>query len=336
MTSPVDIDRLAAFIAEHVTGGRVESVTVEPVAGGQSNPTYFVEAGARRLVLRAQPQGELLPSAHAVDREFRVMGALAESEVPVPTVLCYSEDRSITGTSFYLMERIDGRVFRNAELEGVTPAERRLMYLSAAETLAKLHRVDWKAVGLGDYGRPGDYFTRQLNRWSRQWQASKAREIPAIDRLIAWLPDHIPPSDRTTIAHGDFRMGNLIFHPTEPKVAAVLDWELSTLGHPLADLGFFCIPYHTLAKEYGGVMDLDAEALGIPAEREIVDRYRRAVGDDEPMKPFHVAFALFRFAVIFAGIEARAAHGNAAGANAASIGWLADAMATRGCEVARI
>jgi len=336
LTPPVDIDRLSAFIAEHITGGRCETVFVEPVAGGQSNPTYFITTDGRQLVLRSQPRGELLPSAHAIDREYRVMSALAQSDVPVPAVLCYSEDRSITGTPFYLMERVEGRVYRNAALEGVSPKERRLMYLSAAETLAKLHCVDWKGVGLGDYGRSGDYFGRQLNRWSRQWLASKTREIPEIDRLIAWLPSHVPDSDHTAIAHGDFRLGNLIFHPTEPHVAAVLDWELSTLGHPLADLGFFCIPYHTLANEYGGVMDLDAEALGIPDEREIVDHYRHAVGDDEPLRPFHVAFALFRFAVIFAGVEARAAQGNAADADAASVGWLAEAMAKRGCEAARI
>ena len=288
------------------------------------------------LVLRMQPHGDLLPSAHAVDREFRILAALSATDVPVPGTVCFSDDRSVVGTPFYLMERVEGRVFRGAEIAGVTPDDRRLMYRDAARTLGRLHRLDWAALGLEDYGRPGNYFGRQVARWTRQWQSSKRREVPAIERLIDWLPDRIPADERVAISHGDYRIGNLIFHPTEPRVVAVLDWELSTLGHPLADLAFFCIPYHTSPEEYRGILGLDHAALGIPPEAEIVGLYEEILGHDDVLEPFHLAFSLFRFAVIFAGIEARAAGGNATGADATSYAWLSDAFAERACALAGI
>ncbi|MGH7684071.1 MAG: phosphotransferase family protein, partial [Vulcanimicrobiaceae bacterium] len=234
--------RLQHFIAREL---QLEGdLRLERVLGGQSNPTWYVDIGTRRFVLRMQPPGELLPSAHALDRESRVIRALEGTGVAVPHVLCYSEDRSVVGTTFYLMDRIDGRIFHRALLEGVDANERRAMYRAAAEMLARLHRVDWEAVGLADYGKHGEYFTRQLRRWTRQWEASRTRPVPELDRLIAWFPDHLPPQEETTICHGDYRFGNLIFAPAAATVAGVLDWELSTLGDPLADLGYLFMLYY--------------------------------------------------------------------------------------------
>jgi aminoglycoside phosphotransferase (APT) family kinase protein len=202
------------------------------------------------------------------------------------------------------------------------------------ETMARLHRVDWQAVGLGDYGRPGNYFARQVTRWTGQFHSSKTRDIPDIDRLSAWLPDHIPAGDETTIAHGDYRLGNLMFHPTEPRVIAVLDWELSTLGHPMADLGYNCMIWHSLPTQYGGILGLDHAALGIPSQDDYAAAYCRRVGRSDSLLPFHVVFSLFRFAVILEGIASRASRGNAAAANASEVGGLSVAYAARACAVA--
>jgi aminoglycoside phosphotransferase (APT) family kinase protein len=330
---PDRVLRLERYIAEHVPGAR-GPLSTERIGGGQSNPTFFVTMGDRRMVLRMQPEGELLPSAHAVDREFRVMAALAGSGVPVPRMLAYSDDRAIVGTKFFLMERVAGRVFQGAEIPGVPATDRHAMYLSAVATLARLHKAEWRALGLGDFGKRGNYFRRQIERWTRQWQASRSREIPEIDRLIEWLPSRIPEDDRVVICHGDYRIGNLMFDAHGTEVAAVLDWELATLGHPLADLAFFCIPFHTAAAEYRGVRDLDQRALGIPSEAELVAHYSRVLGEPVALLPFHLAFALFRFAVIFVGIEARAAQGNAAGGDAASVGKLSGVFAARACSIA--
>ena len=231
------------------------------------------------------------------------------------------------------MERLAGRVFAAHALPGLDPAERTAMYRSMAETLASLHRVDPAAVGLADYGRPGNYFARQVARWSKQWEASRTRANPALDRLIAWLPAHLPEGEEVAICHGDFRIGNLMFEPVEPRVVGVLDWELSTLGHPLADLGFNAMAWHTRPDEYGGIRGLDLDPLGIPSPEDYVAHYLRAAGRDDGIAPFHVAFALFRFAVIFEGIAARAAAGNAASDDAAETGKLASAFARRAAEL---
>ena len=308
------------------------AMIVEPIAGGQSNPTFFLRFDDMALVLRKQPPGELLPSAHAVDREHRIMTALAATDVPVPRTLLYSDDRDIVGTPFYVMEAVPGRVFHDSALPGVAPAERSAMYDSMNDVLARLHRVDWQAIGLGEFGKPGNYFLRQIGRWTRQWQSSKTREIPEIDRLIDWLPANVPDDDETTICHGDFRLGNLMFHPQEPRVVAVLDWELSTLGHPLADLAFVCMLYHTTPAEYGGVQGLDLAALGIPSEDAFVGSYCARVGRDEGIGPFHLAFSMFRFAVILEGISARAQAGSAAAENAEAVGALSRVFAERACE----
>ena len=306
---------------------------IERVPGGQSNPTFFVSYENRRLVLRKQPPGELLPSAHAVDREHRVLTALATTDVPVPKTVLFCDDRTVVGTPFYVMERVDGRVFHDNALPGVTPADRRAMYHSFARTLAALHNVDPAAIGLADYGRAGNYFARQITRWTRQWELSKTAHNADIEFLVDWLPRHIPDDTATAIAHGDYRIGNVKFHPTEPRVVAVLDWELSTLGHPLADLAHSCMAWHSRPEEYGGLRGLDGPALGIPAEADYTAAYYEAAKRDERMTAFHMAFALFRFAVIFEGIAARAKAGTAAASNAADVAHLSRNFARRAMEV---
>ncbi|MBW8270428.1 phosphotransferase family protein [Caldovatus aquaticus] len=329
-----DPARLDAFLREALPG--LEGpMAIERVAGGQSNPTFFVTYANRRLVLRKQPPGELLPSAHAVDREFRVMRALAATPVPVPPALLFHEGREVVGTPFYVMERMDGRVFRTSDMKGAARAERRAMVMSFAETLAALHDVDWRAAGLEGFGRPGNYYARQVARWIRQWEAARFRDLPDLARLAAWLPAHMPADDGvTTIVHGDYRIGNVMFAPAAPRVAAVLDWELSTLGHPLADLAFACLAWRSRPDMYGGLLGLDLEALGMPTEQEFVAHYlaSRRRGPVAPPGTFHIAFALFRFAVIFEGIAARARAGTAAAADAAEVGDLSMAFARIGVE----
>jgi aminoglycoside phosphotransferase (APT) family kinase protein len=306
-------------------------MAVARIAGGQSNPTYRLRFASGEVVLRKQPAGELLPSAHAVDREHRVMAALAATDVPVPRMLLLCEDKGVIGTLFYVMEALDGRVVHDSSIPGVTPAERSAMFDSMNEVLARLHRVDWQAVGLEGFGRPGDYFARQVSRWTRQWHASKTREIPEIDALVAWLPENLPEGeDETTIVHGDFRLGNLMFHPSEPRVVAILDWELSTLGHPLADLAHNCLLWHATRAMFYGVEDLDQAALGIPSEAAYVQRYCERTGREDGLGTFHLAFAMFRFAVIFEGIAQRARIGTAAAADAEQVGRLSVDYARRG------
>ena len=310
---------------------------IEQVAGGQSNPTYYVTYDDRRLVLRKQP-AQVLPSAHAVDREYRVLRALAHSGVPVPPAILYCDDRSVVGTHFYVMERLDGRVLSDVTLPGLEPAERAAMYDAMVETLAALHALDPAAVGLADFGKPGNYFARQIGRWTKQWELSRTRDVPDLDLLAAWLPANIPQGDETRIAHGDYRLGNLLFHPTEPRVIGVLDWELSTLGHPLADVAYNCIAWHMGTGDLGparGLMGLDLASLGIPSEHAYVARYCALTGR-EPIGAFHLAFALFRSAVIFEGIAARAQSGHAVAADAAAVGRYSGVFARKAVELAGI
>jgi aminoglycoside phosphotransferase (APT) family kinase protein len=310
-------------------------MTVLRIGGGQSNPTYRLKFVAAEVILRKQPAGELLPSAHAVDREFRVQSALAATDVPVPRMLHLCEDRAVIGTLFYLMEALDGRVVQDSAIPNATPAEHAAMYDAMNDVLARLHKVDWQAVGLEGFGKPGNYFARQIARWTRAWHASKTREIPELDLLAEWLPAHVPPDDETTIVHGDFRLGNLMFHPSEPRVIALLDWELSTLGHPLADLAYNCLLWHSSRAMYYGIEDVDHLALGIPSQDAYVARYCERTGRSEGITPFHLAFACFRFAVIFEGIARRAQIGTAAGADAAQIGRLSVDYAKRGWALAQ-
>jgi aminoglycoside phosphotransferase (APT) family kinase protein len=315
-------------------GGQAAALELERIAGGQSNPTYFVTRGDQRMVLRKQPNGPILRGAHAVDREFRVISALHPTGVPVPRPITLCEDASVLGTPFYLMERVEGRVFADGALADADPGERRALWMGLADALAALHAVQPDQVGLGDYGRPGNYFERQISRWSRQWQASDHPPIPELDRLTAWLLAHQPQDDgRVSLAHGDFRMGNVLFHPSEPRVVAILDWELSTLGHPLADLGYCCMAWHISPDEYGGILGLDQAAQGLPSEADFVARYRQQAPGMARLTTFHKAFALFRFAVIWVGVADRVRAGNAAGADAGHNAGMAERLARRGIAV---
>ena len=328
-------ERLQSYLQQAIPGLQ-GSMQLQRIGGGQSNPTFFVNFGNRALVLRKKPAGgNLLQSAHAVDREYRILNALAKTDVPVPTTVLYCDDISVVGTPFYVMEQLKGRVFSDYALPEVPAAEREAMYFSMAETMARLHRVDWAAVGLSDYGKPGNYFARQIARWTRQWDMSKTAENADIDRLIAWLPAHMPANDDTTINHGDFRLGNLMFHPTEPRVIAALDWELSTLGHPLADVAYNCMAWHTEANEFGGIKQLDLAAHGIPTQLEYLAHYKRCSGRSDNITPFHLAFSLFRFAVILEGIASRARDGSAAGTDAAEVGGLCGAFARHAVQAIR-
>lgn len=332
-SAPPEFDpaRLDAFLRSALPGRADGPMAIERISGGQSNPTFFVsypDAGTR-LVLRKKPPGPLLPSAHAVEREYRILKALAGSAVPVPPVLLLHETDDVVGTPFYLMERLDGRVFHDTALPGVTPDDRRAMYFAMAETLAALHGFDWEGAGLSDFGKPGNYYSRQLARWGRQWRETRTREIPAIDRLIDWLGTNLDETPETSIVHGDFRLGNLMFAPAETRIVAVLDWELSTLGHPLSDVAFSCLPWHSTPSMYAGIVGLDREALGIPTQDEYIDRYCAAAGRAQGPGRFHIAFSLFRFAVILDGIAARAKTGNAAAENAVAVGAMAESFAER-------
>ncbi len=326
-------DWLAARLPGTLPGGPLPRLS--RIDGGQSNPTYAVDCGPTRLILRKKPEGPILPGAHAVEREFRVLRALEGTDVPTPRALALEEEPGVLGTPFYVMERLDGRIFPDAALPGLSPADRRAIYLDMARTLARLHAVRPEAVGLADFGRPGNYFARQIARWSRQYAASPGPRIPAIDRLVDWLPAHMPPEDgASSITHGDFRIGNLMIHPTEPRVIGVLDWELATLGHPLADLGFAVIPWHSAPEEYGGLLGTGWRADGIPERAEFLAEYAaHAPAGTGALTPFHTAFALFRFAVIFVGIADRARAGSAASARAATLAPLAERFALRALEV---
>jgi aminoglycoside phosphotransferase (APT) family kinase protein len=326
-------DRLEALLREKGVVRRLRDV--RQMRGGQSNPTFLLVADVGPLVLRKQPPGQLLPSAHAVDREYRVIEALSRTDVPVPTPILFCNDRSVIGTPFYVMDYIRGRIFWWPTLPELARHERRPIYLAMNEALARLHLADWQGLGLSDFGRPGNYFERQIARWTKQWQGSKTRENPSIDRLAEWLPKNIPPGDDTAICHGDFRLDNMIFHPTEPRVIAILDWELSTLGHPLADLAYNCIAYVMTPDMYKGLAGLDLAALGIPDQDEYVRAYCDRTGRRDAITPFHLAFSLFRIAVILEGVLARAIAGNAASADAEATGSRGIALADRGWELAR-
>ena len=329
---PQCLDRFLRGDIEGLEG----AMQLERIAGGQSNPTFFVTYDNRRMVLRKKPPGETLPSAHAVDREARVLAALADSAVPVPRVLLFHAESDIVGTPFYVMERVEGRVFNSSAMDGAAVADRHAMVMSYAETLARLHDIDWQAAGLEGFGRPSGYFARQVARWARQWEAERFRDNPELGALRDLLLATLPADDgAASLVHGDFRIGNMMFHPTEPRIVAVLDWELSTIGHPMADLGFSVICWRSRPTEYGGLLGLDLAALGIPTEAEYLARYDASRQTQAlPLAPFHVAFSMFRFAVIFEGIAARAKAGTAAGADAARVGDLSFAFARHGLDAA--
>jgi aminoglycoside phosphotransferase (APT) family kinase protein len=331
--SEVDPDRLAGFLTDRF--GPAGEFRLARIGGGQSNPSFFLDWGAHRFVLRKQPAGPILKGAHAIDREYRVLEALFPTPVPVPRPVLYHDDPALLGTPFYLMERVAGRVFTDTTLADLPSPERRPVWMALAGTLAALHALRPEEIGLADFGRPGSYFDRQLARWDRQYRASPSGPVAEIDRLFDWLTAQRPPEDgRVSLCHGDFRLGNVMFQPEAPRVAAVLDWELSTLGHPLADLGFCCMAWNTAPEEYGGLLGTDLAAMGLPTEAEFVAAYMEKARDPAALLPFHKAFALYRFAVIFVGIADRARAGSAADPEAARLGPLAVRFARRGLEVA--
>ena len=307
----IDEAALVNYMEQHVEGFAGE-LNVRQFEGGQSNPTYLLTTPEKKYVLRKQPPGELLPSAHQVNREYRVMKALANSSVPVPHMYALCEDTDLLGTKFYIMEMVEGRVFTEALLPSLEKDERWSVYMDLARVLAALHKVDAQAVGLETFGRPGNYYARQVSRWTKQYLASKTIEIPEMDKLIEWLPEHCPETDETVIVHGDYRLGNVLIHPTEPKIVAVLDWELSTLGHPLADLGYICMDYHTDAYNGEGLAQPDISAYGIPTEAEFIAAYCEAAGRDgiENWK-YYLIYNLFRSAGIIQGVYKRGLDGNA-------------------------
>ena len=332
---PFSIEPLAVYLRAQGLAGS-DAVQVVPLSGGQSNPTFRVTVGQNAYVLRKKPAGVLAPSAHAIDREYRVMKALQGTDVPVPRMLAYCEDESIVGTPFYLMDFLHGRVFMDPALPGMAPAERAAIYREMGRVMAALHSIDLAAVGLSDYGRTGRYVERQIDRWSRQCRALSVPLDPAMRALMEWLPAHLPQGDETTLVHGDYRIDNLVFHPTEPRVIGVLDWELSTLGHPLADLAYHCMAWNVPPTLWRGMGGLDLPALGIPTEAQYLADYAAATGREvQGDWSFYMAYNLFRMAAILYGIAQRAADGSAASVDAEETGRKAGPLARLGWEWAQ-
>lgn len=336
---PLLAEELGSYLRGLGLAGRAP-LRVRVLAGGQSNPTYRITAedggAVRDYVLRKKPSGTLIASAHAIDREYRVMRALAETDVPVPRMLHYCESSDLLGTPFYLMEYLPGRVFMDQALPGMAPAERRAIYREMSRVIAALHAVDYRAVGLDDYGKKGNYVGRQVARWSRQCRESTLPVNAAMRRLMDWLPEHLPEDDETTLVHGDYRMDNLVFHPTEPRIIGVLDWELSTLGHPLADLAYQCMAWRIPPSLWRGIGGLDLPALGIPQETEYIAWYGAATGRDAAGQwDYYLAYNLFRMAAILHGIAQRAAEGNATAEDAVENGRKAGPLAELGWQAAQ-
>jgi aminoglycoside phosphotransferase (APT) family kinase protein len=333
----LDSVRLQAYLEDKVRDFR-GPLAIRQFKGGQSNPTYLLQGASGSYVMRRKPPGKLLKSAHAVDREFRVMSALHAAGFPVPKPLLLCADESVAGTMFYLMEYVEGRLFWDLDLPGLDPGERAAIYDNLNQTIANLHNLDYAGIGLADYGKPGNYFARQISRWSKQYAASETSTIDAMDRLIAWLPQNIPDDDSSSVVHGDFRLDNIILHASEPRVIAVLDWELSTIGHPLGDF-----TYHLMAwqmPDFGigsaGLKNADLAALGIPTEEEYVARYCERTGRrDIANRDFYAAYNFFRIAAILQGIAGRVRDGTAASAHAAKTAQAVAPLAELGWRYAQ-
>lgn len=331
-----DEGKLDAWMQANVEG-YAGPLTVRQFKGGQSNPTYELVTPARAYVLRRKPPGKLLPSAHAVDREFKVISALGGVGFPVAHAYALCTDDDVIGTMFYVMERVDGRILWDLSLPGQTPEQRRAIYHDQVDVMAALHNADYAAIGLGDYGKPGNYFKRQIDRWTKQYKASETTLNPAMESLIDYLPRTAPDDDRTSIVHGDYRLDNMVLHPTEPKVIAVLDWELSTLGNPLADFSYYLMQWE-MEGEPGrpGLSTLDRPPLGIPEVPELVGRYCVATGrDGVPNLDWYFAYNLFRLAGIVQGILGRVRDGTAASPEAAKMGERVPILANRAWEFAQ-
>ncbi|SRR6266508_1534899 len=334
-----DVTRLEAYLAARLPDFH-GPLGVRQFKGGQSNPTYLLETPRRRYVLRRKPPGKLLPSAHAVDREFRIIGALYAQRFPVAEPLLYCADEGIVGTPFYVMGHVEGRVIWEPHMPGAAPSERAAVYDAMNATLARLHSFDPAAIGLADFGRGENYVARQVERWSKQYHASETEKIDEMERLIAWLPAHLPPSGPVRLVHGDYRLDNIILAPTGPTVLAVLDWELSTLGDPLADLAYHLMQWDMPPSETGaGVGTLlghDLAALGIPARAAYVDAYLARTGlDPRPHLPVYLAYNFFRLAAILQGIVGRVRDGTATSENAAAMAPLVRPLAAKAWQFAR-
>jgi aminoglycoside phosphotransferase (APT) family kinase protein len=330
-----DEARLADWLSHHVDG-YCGPLTVEQFQGGQSNPTYRLTTPERRYVLRRKPPGRLLPSAHAVDREYRIIRALRGTDVPVATTFGLCSDDQVIGTTFFVMDYVEGRVFWDPLLPDQTPAERGAIFDELNRVIAALHRIDYEALGLADYGRPGNYFVRQIDRWTKQYRASETETITAMDNLIAWLPIHVPGDEETTIVHGDYRLDNVIFHPREPRILAVLDWELSTLGNPLGDFAYHMMLWRLGSSTYQrGLADADFAAIGIPDELHYRALYCQRTGRrDIAHWNFYMVYNMFRLAAILQGIMGRVVAGNASSANAREQGARARLLAEAGWRLA--
>ena len=331
-----DEDALDAWLRSNLDGYE-GPLDVRQFKGGQSNPTYLLTAASGRYVLRRKPPGELLASAHAVDREFRVMRALHATGFPVPAAHVYCDNVSVIGTAFFVMQFLDGRIFWELDLPGLAPSERAAIYDSTNETIAKLHSIDPDAVGLGDYGKSGNYFERQISRWVRQYRASETQRIDTMDRLIDWLPAHIPDDDSSSLVHGDYRLDNIVIHAERPEVIGVLDWELSTIGHPLADFTYHLMLWHMgdIGIGAAGLAGRDLAALGIPDADAYLKRYCERTGRDGIADlPFYFAFNLFRLGAILQGIAGRVRDGTAASAQAGQAIRAVEPLATLGAKFA--
>jgi aminoglycoside phosphotransferase (APT) family kinase protein len=331
-----DVERLLRYLKAQLPGFS-GPLQVQQFQGGQSNPTYLLTTPERRYVMRSKPApaAKLLPSAHAIEREFRVMRALGARGIPVPEVVLLCEDEAVIGRAFFLMQHVEGRVLWDPSLPGLPPSGRSAVYDEMNRVIAALHSVDIVAAGLADFGRAGNYFERQIGRWSKQYRASETEPIEAMDRLIEWLPAHVPPGDETTVVHGDFRLDNLIFHPTEARVLAVIDWELSTLGHPLADFSYLCMGWHIPPGAFRGIAGLDLDSLGIPSEQDFIRRYCSRTGRAAIEHwNFYLAYNLFRIAAILQGVYKRALEGLASADNAHAAGDNARALASIGWQYA--
>ena len=332
-THRFDEDALHGYLADNVAG-YAGPLRVRQFEGGQSNPTFLLEAASGAYVMRKQPPGQLLPSAHQVHREHRVMHGLAGSGVPVPKMHALCEDPSVIGTKFYVMEHVAGRLVTNTRMPGFTCEERRAVYLDMVRILARLHSVDPAAAGLADFGRPGNYFARQVSRWTKQYLASETETIPAMNKLIEWLPENLPADVPPVIVHGDFRLGNLLLHPQEPRVVAVLDWELSTLGDGLADLGYWMQEYHGDPAEDAGLSGADLKALGVPTEAELLAAYCEEAGlPGIDNWPFYIAYNMFRSAGIVQGVYKRGLDGNASSEKALEHAGAARRRSERGWAI---
>jgi aminoglycoside phosphotransferase (APT) family kinase protein len=308
--------------------GYAGPLTVQQFEGGQSNPTFLLIAAGKEYVMRKKPPGKLLPSAHQVDREFRVMKALEQSDVPVPKMYLLCEDENIIGTPFFVMEHVQSRVLEDITLPGKTPEERHAIYFDMIRVLAALHSIDFADLGLDNFGKPGNYFSRQIGRWSKQYVAAKTDEIESMERLMEYLPANVPADETSCIVHGDYRLGNMLLHPTEPRIVALVDWELSTLGHPLGDLGYSCMFYHSGIAGRISLDGLTGSATGIPSEAEFLAEYCRLTGrDDIPNWNFYLAFSFFRLASILQGVYKRGIMGNASSTEAMERGRMAREIA---------